>query len=169
MNTLPEGFDSIFRYIIVVSQRAEQLITGAKTRQESQRSKPTLTAKDEVDEGLVKWRILTAEELEAQRQAMVEQFRAEVGGEGSEDGRPLPDVLPTAPAPAAPPDVETDDEGHDDEVSRLQRLLGLIGVDSLENTGDEAAEEDGEDEVEDSDGPPEGIDDADLDDTDPEE
>ena len=32
MIELPEEFDSIFRYIVVVSQRAEQLINGAKPR-----------------------------------------------------------------------------------------------------------------------------------------
>lgn len=143
MNVLPEGFDSIFRYIIVVSQRAEQLIGGAKVRQDSHRSKPTLTAKDEVDSGLVSWRILTPEELEAQRQAMVEQFRAEVGGEGAEEGRPLPDVLPTAPAAAVAAEGESDDEVGDDEVSRLQRLLGLIGVPPVEEgTGEDDSGED---------------------------
>ena len=150
MNTLPEGFDSIFRYIIVVSQRAEQLIGGARARQDSHRAKPTLTAKDEVDSGLVAWRILTPEELEAQRQAMVEQFRAEVGGEGGEEGRPLPDVLPTAPATAVAAEVESEDEVGDDEVSRLQRLLGLIGVDSA-GEGVEEAEDEASDGPEDVD------------------
>ena len=32
MIELPENFDSVFRYIVVVSQRAEQLINGAKPR-----------------------------------------------------------------------------------------------------------------------------------------
>ena len=165
MNVLPEGFDSIFRYIIVVSQRAEQLIGGARARQDSQRSKPTLTAKDEVDSGLVTWRILTPEELEAQRQAMVEQFRAEVGGEGGEEGRSLPDVLPTAPVATAAAEMESDEEVADDEVSRLQRLLGLIGVDSAEEIGDEDEERDEDEDVEGL----EDIDDSVLDDGDSED
>ncbi len=130
MITLPEGFDSIFRYIIVVSQRAEQLIQGARPRMESRHFKPTLIAKDEVDAGLVTWRVLTLEELEAQRQAMVEQLRAEMGTEPEGvPERPLPDVLPTGPSaePAPVPVAAEADEGGegDEELARLRHLLGL--------------------------------------------
>ena len=65
MIELPENFDSIFRYIVVVSQRAEQIINGAKVRSDTRHQKPTLGAKDDVDAGLVDWRILTQEELDA--------------------------------------------------------------------------------------------------------
>ncbi|MCP4901355.1 MAG: DNA-directed RNA polymerase subunit omega [bacterium] len=129
MIQLPEGFDSVFRYIVVVSQRAEQLINGAKPRSESQHAKRTLMAKDDVDEKLVSWRILTQEELDAQRQAMVEQFRAEVGGVTELQAQPaIPDVLPTGSTEeaVAAPVVEQDAE-KDDELSRLQRLLGMVG------------------------------------------
>jgi len=78
MIQLPEEFDSIFRYIVVVSQRAEQLINGAKVRTESRYAKPTLKARHDVDGKAVEWRVLTQEELDAHREAMVEQFRAEV-------------------------------------------------------------------------------------------
>ena len=63
MIQLPEEFDSIFRYIVVVSQRAEQLINGAKVRTESRHAKPTLKARDDVDGKAVDWRVLTQEEL----------------------------------------------------------------------------------------------------------
>jgi DNA-directed RNA polymerase subunit K/omega len=120
----PEEFDSIFRYIVVVSQRAEQLINGAKARAESRFAKPTLQARDDVEAGMVDWRVLTQEELDAQRQEMVEQFRAEVGA-ASEGERAIPDVLPTAEAeiPAAQADEGAGDR--DDELMRLQRLLGM--------------------------------------------
>jgi len=123
MIELPKEFDSIFRYIVVVSQRAEQLINGAKARAESRFKKPTLKARDDVEAGRVDWRVLTQEELDAHRQALVEQFRAEVGAatEPAAD-KPIPDVLPTkeTPAVAAPVDGE-----RDDELARLQRLLGM--------------------------------------------
>jgi DNA-directed RNA polymerase subunit K/omega len=123
MIELPKEFDSIFRYIVVVSQRAEQLINGAKARAESRFKKPTLKARDDVEAGRVDWRVLTQEELDAHREALVEQFRAEVGAatEPAAD-KPIPDVLPTTetPAVAAPVDVE-----RDDELARLQRLLGM--------------------------------------------
>ncbi len=143
MIQLPEGFDSMFRYITVVSQRAEQLITGAKPRAESRHKKFTLIAQDEVDAGLVSWRILTPEELEAQRQAMVEQFRTEVGAEVTP--RTVRDVLPTSGAAGAPEEeVEVEPEGEIDELARLQRLLGIRGpaesAPGLEADGEEAAE-----------------------------
>jgi len=123
MIELPKEFDSIFRYIVVVSQRAEQLINGAKARTESRFKKPTLKARDDVEAGKVDWRVLTQEELDAHRQAMVEQFRAEVGAatEPATD-QPIPDVLPTAETPAV---AVVEDPERDDELARLQRLLGM--------------------------------------------
>ena len=63
MIELPENFDSVFRYIVVVSQRAEQLINGAKPRTESRHAKPTLAAMDDVAAGLVPWRVLSQAEI----------------------------------------------------------------------------------------------------------
>jgi DNA-directed RNA polymerase subunit K/omega len=130
MIELPENFDSVFRYIVVVSQRAEQLINGAKPRTEGRHVKPTLAAMDDVAAGLVPWRVLSQAEIDAQRQAIVEQFRAEVAGEGfePEHARPIPDVLPTLAAPEeekAPAVPEPEDR--DNELVRLQRLLGMVG------------------------------------------
>jgi len=125
MIELPEEFDSIFRYIVVVSQRAEQLINGAKPRTESSHEKLTLKALDDVEAGAVDWRVLTQEELDAHRQALVEQFRAEVSAVTEPEGaRPIPDVLPTSEVPAA---VVSADPERDDELARLQRLLGMTG------------------------------------------
>ena len=147
MIELPKEFDSIFRYIVVVSQRAEQLINGAKPRTESSHEKPTLKARDDVDGGAVKWRVLTQEELDAHRQALVEQFRAEVGAVSEpESARPIPDVLPTSKLPAV--EAGADPE-RDDELARLQRLLGMTGQimavdeakDADEAKNDEAKEE----------------------------
>jgi DNA-directed RNA polymerase subunit K/omega len=158
MIELPENFDSVFRYIVVVSQRAEQLINGAKPRMDSRHEKPTLEAVDDVNAGLVPWRVLTQAEIDAQRQAIVDQFRAEVACEGfdPEQARAIPDVLPTA--------SEAEDEGEeevapaeaedrDDELARLQRLLGMAGgkkaaAEDLENL-DEDVDLDDVDEDED--------------------
>lgn len=131
MIQLPEGFDSIFRYIVVVSQRAEQLVNGAKPRSESRHDKSTLVAIDDVLEGRVEWRILTQAELDAQRQAIVDQLRAEVGvNEADEAGEvAIPDVLPTGDIAAAVEAVAgAEEEGEkDDELVRLQKLLGMAG------------------------------------------
>ena len=132
MIQLPEGFDSIFRYIVVVSQRAEQLVNGAKPRSESRHDKSTLVAVDDVLEGKVEWRILTQAELDAQRQAIVDQLRAEVGVNDADEAADvaIPDVLPTGDISAAAVealagDIEEDEP--DDELARLQKLLGMAG------------------------------------------
>ena len=131
MIELPQDFDSIFRYIVVVSQRAEQLIRGAKPRSESECAKLTLIAKDDVDQGLVPWRILSQEELDAKRQEIVDQYRAEVGADDeveAAEGAPIPDVLPTS---AAPEVVEPEES--DNELARLQKLLGMAGLPAAES------------------------------------
>ena len=146
MMTFPEEFDSVFRYIVVTSRRAEQLMQGAKPRIESRHTKPTLIAKDEVDHNLVSWHVLTAEEIEAERQAMVEQYRAEVGADvAGEPARPIEDVLPTAHGPEGAEVLEEKVE-RDDEVARLARLLGLGGAAPGEG---EAADVEAEGKVED--------------------
>ena len=141
MKHFPEEFDSIFRYIEVISQRAEQLIRGARVRTESRATKLTLQAREDVDQGAVAWRILTQEELDARRQDMAEQFRAEMAGEeGAPEGeeQPVQDVLPTASKPAA--EVAGVDDGRDEELDRLQRLLGMIG--GIDPDADEDADAD---------------------------
>ncbi len=147
MIELPENFDSIFRYIVVVSQRAEQLINGAKPRAESRFKKRTLEARDDVDAGLVPWRVLTQDEIDAQRQAIVDQFRAEVAGEGfePEGAQTIPDVLPTGGVPA---EVSADGgDDRDDELARLQRLLGMVGPAAIAD-GEEGGDEDDDDDIE---------------------
>ena len=143
MIELHKEFDSIFRYIVVVSQRAEQIINGAKPRTESRFAKPTLKARDDVEEGKVTWRILTQEELDAHRQALVEEFRAEVDAASEQHStEPIPDVLPTAKVVP----VAGKDEAKDDELARLQRLLGMTrneGAAAAEDAdkGDDAAKD----------------------------
>ncbi len=148
MIQLPEGFDSIFRYIVVVSQRAEQLVNGAKPRTDSRHDKATLRAIDDVDEGQVEWRILTQEELDAQRQAIVDQLRAEVGVTDAEEaeGGAIPDVLPTGRAAAAEATAGADDEERDDELLRLQKLLGMAGgkAESEDDGGDDGDQDEPE-------------------------
>lgn len=141
MIQLPEDFDSIFRYIVVVSQRAEQIINGAKPRTESRFKKPTLKARDDVDGGEVDWRILTQEELDAHRQAMVEQFRAEVDAASEHQaGQAIPDVLPTGDAPAPVAAAAVEDMEKDDELARLQRLLGMTQQVEVEEEAEAAVE-----------------------------
>lgn len=142
MIQLPKEFDSVFRYIVVVSQRAEQIIKGAKPRTDSRRAKPTLIARDDVEGGQVGWRVLTQEELDAHRQALVEQFRAEMEAANERDLRQaIPDVLPTASVE----EVADEDEDRDDELLRLQKLLGMSRGGKREVADEDLAADEDED------------------------
>lgn len=132
MIELPEGIDSVFRYIVITALRAEQLIQGAKPRIESKHVKPTLVAKDEVDAGLVQWRVLTPEEVEARRLAVVEELKAEM--EGAEG--PVRDVLPTEPEP--------EEGSRDEDLARLQKLFGMALAEEERRAAEQAKAEDGE-------------------------
>ena len=150
MIELPKEFDSIFRYIVVVSQRAEQIINGAKPRTESRFAQPTLNARDALGEGKAPWRTLPQAALDDHRQALVEQFRAEVDAASEQPStEPIPDVLPTADVVIA---AAGDDEEKDDELARLQRLLGMTrnAAAAAEDAdkGDDAAEDSSGDEEE---------------------
>jgi DNA-directed RNA polymerase subunit K/omega len=57
MEGLPEGIDSKFRYVLLVSKRAEQLIQGAVSRVRSKHAKPTRVAMEEVEKNQVRWQL----------------------------------------------------------------------------------------------------------------
>ena len=57
MEGLPEGVDSKFRYVLLVSKRAEQLIQGAQPKTRPRHAKPTRIAMDEVANNAVKWQL----------------------------------------------------------------------------------------------------------------
>jgi DNA-directed RNA polymerase omega subunit len=57
MEGLPEGIDSKFRYVMLVSKRAEQLIQGSQAKFRSKHAKPTRVAMEEIDRSAVKWQL----------------------------------------------------------------------------------------------------------------
>ncbi len=57
MERLPEGVDSRFRYVLLVSKRAEQLIQGSQPKVKPRHAKPTRIAMEEVEQDLVKWQL----------------------------------------------------------------------------------------------------------------
>jgi DNA-directed RNA polymerase omega subunit len=57
MEGLPEGIDSKFRYVLLVSKRAEQLVQGAQPRIKSKHAKPTRIAMEEIEKNQVKWQL----------------------------------------------------------------------------------------------------------------
>ena len=57
MEGLPEGVDSRFRYVLLVSKRAEQLIQGAQPKLKTKHAKPTRVAMEEIEKNQVKWQL----------------------------------------------------------------------------------------------------------------
>ena len=57
MEGLPEGIDSKFRYVLLVSKRAEQLIQGSQPKLKSKHAKPTRVAMEEIEKNQVKWQL----------------------------------------------------------------------------------------------------------------
>ncbi|HEX2832122.1 MAG TPA: DNA-directed RNA polymerase subunit omega [Thermoanaerobaculia bacterium] len=57
MEGLPEGVDSKFRYVLLVSKRAEQLIQGAQPKTKPRHAKPTRIAMEEIERNVVKWQL----------------------------------------------------------------------------------------------------------------
>lgn len=57
MERLPEGIDSRFRYVLLVSKRAEQLIQGSQPKVKSRHAKPTRVAMEEIAKNEVKWQL----------------------------------------------------------------------------------------------------------------
>jgi DNA-directed RNA polymerase omega subunit len=54
---LPAEIDSRFRYVLLASKRAEQLIEGAQPKGRSKHTKATRIAMEELENGLVKWQL----------------------------------------------------------------------------------------------------------------
>ena len=57
MDGLPEGIESRFRYVLLVSKRAEQLIQGAQAKVKTKHAKPTRVAMEEIRGNHVKWQL----------------------------------------------------------------------------------------------------------------
>jgi DNA-directed RNA polymerase omega subunit len=64
MEGLPEGVDSKFRYVLLVSKRAEQLIQGSMPKLKSKHAKPTRVAMEEIARNQVKWQLTPPTEEE---------------------------------------------------------------------------------------------------------
>lgn len=76
MRRIPEKIDSKYRYVLLASQRAEQLIYGAAARSEGNSAKPTRVGMREIAEDVIEWDYGPAEEPEeelAEADVAVEQ------------------------------------------------------------------------------------------------
>lgn len=55
MDRALEQFDSKFRFVLLASARAEQLVRGAHPKLEGAGRKPTRMAMEEIKQGMVEW------------------------------------------------------------------------------------------------------------------
>lgn len=94
-----ENMDSKFRYVLVVAERAEQLLRGARAKVDVGQSKPTRVAQEEIDRRLVDWDYGPAPVEEAEE---LLDAAAEAAGGESEEGD-------EASAEAAAEDAEEDE------------------------------------------------------------
>lgn len=85
--SVQESMDSKFRYVLLVAQRAEQLMRGARPKLDTEVSKPTTLAKEEVDRNLIEWDYGPAPqpELEALGEVAEEPEEAEAEVEAPEE------------------------------------------------------------------------------------
>ncbi len=72
MDRLPEGIDSKFRYVLLVSRRAEHLIEGSPTKLRSKHAKPTRIAMEEIDRKAIEWSLTPPPPKEEDETASVE-------------------------------------------------------------------------------------------------
>lgn len=118
------SLDSTFRTILIAAERAEQLINGARPRADSRFAKPATIALDELNQGLVPWRPVSAEEYEQLRLQKLEARAAE--DQAPVFLRPpLPEPLPAEEAAEAeeePLDEELDEEFDDADFEDLDDL-----------------------------------------------
>ena len=75
MQRMPEKIDSKYRYVLLASVRAEQMVGGARSKAQIDSPKPTRLAMHEISEDLVDWDYGPAEEPE--EEPVAEEVEAE--------------------------------------------------------------------------------------------
>jgi len=77
LERIPEKIDSKFRFVLLASERAEQLLRGAKPKIDMGPLKPTRIAMNEISNDLVEWDYGPAPELEEDVEIIEEAVVAE--------------------------------------------------------------------------------------------
>lgn len=72
MLKFPDKIDSKFRYVLLSAARAEQLIRGARPKDEERSEKSSRTAMREIREDLIDWDYGPAPEVELEDEASAE-------------------------------------------------------------------------------------------------
>ena len=87
MERMPEKIDSKYRYVLLASVRAEQMVGGARAKVEGVSTKPTRLAMQEISADLVDWDYGPAEEPEEELLIDESLFGEEEAEEGGEQER----------------------------------------------------------------------------------
>jgi DNA-directed RNA polymerase subunit K/omega len=87
--------DSKYRFVIVASKRAKELLKGAKSRLKSKSRNPIRIAQNEVKLGLVEFEILKVKKEEVQEPEDRVFLGEEVGGEIEEEAAGGPEAAPS--------------------------------------------------------------------------
>lgn len=85
-SSVKEAMDSKFRYVLVVAERAEQLLRGARAKLDLPNVKPIRVAQEEIDREMVEWGYGPAPEPELTLELGAEGEAVAELGEESEDG-----------------------------------------------------------------------------------
>ena len=83
LDTAMERYDSKFRFVLLASARAEQLVRGAHPKLEGVSKKHTRVAMEELKEDMVRW-----EHGPAPAPEVAEGEAAAVAGDGTQPGEP---------------------------------------------------------------------------------
>ncbi len=101
LDRVPKKIDSKFRYVLLASHRAEQLMQGARPKIETPAPKTTRTAMEEVLQDTVVWDYGPAPEPEIPETSADEMLAADAAEDGDAvEGAPAvpaePETTPTA-------------------------------------------------------------------------
>jgi DNA-directed RNA polymerase subunit K/omega len=102
--------DSKYRFVIVASKRAKELLKGAKSRLKSKSRNPIRIAQNEVKLGLVEFEILKAKKEEVQEPEDRVFLGEEVGGELEEEAAGGPEAAPSGDEGVAAEEEEAEAE-----------------------------------------------------------
>jgi DNA-directed RNA polymerase subunit K/omega len=130
------NIDSKYRFVIVASKRAKELLKGAKARLKSRSKNPIRIAQNEVKLGLVDFEIITAKKEEVP-EPEEHVFLGEEGGGvfGEEHEGPEGEVLEEETKAAG--EEETREEAEREKDEEFEPLEGLEEIDEEDEKEEE--------------------------------
>jgi DNA-directed RNA polymerase omega subunit len=126
------NIDSKYRFVIIASKRAKELLKGAKPRVKTKAKNPVRIAQSEVKMGLVDYEILKPKKEEVPEQEERVFLGEEIGGEFEEEQEAL--------EPVVLEEKESEEEKEEEEEGALHVVI----PEELEDSEEEEEEEEEE-------------------------